>query len=163
MTPDDGATDQLRADAISDLEREISLLFRRSRRLSARLARTIHPGLDGPEYVLLGTIAQLDPDGAGLRAATLSERTRQHKSTLSRSLSELEQLGLVARVPDPDDARARLITLTDAGRSTMDQARAGRREHMLQRLHDWDAEDLVRLADLLGNFSRAIGVDPPEA
>lgn len=142
-----------------DLEREISLLFRRSRGLSTRMAEQIHPDLDAPGYALLLIILELDPDGEGVRAATLAERTHLHKSTLSRSLGYLEDLGLLERVRDPADARARLVTLTDRGRTAVQRSRQARSELMLRRLDQWDAEELSQLADLLGRFSRAVGLD----
>jgi DNA-binding MarR family transcriptional regulator len=148
-----------RAEAIRQLERELSLLFRRSRSLSTRMAGQIHPELDIPAYGLLLAMLDLDPDGAGVRAADLVERTKLHKSTLSRTIGDLERLGLVTRVRDPEDARARLVTLTDSGRTAVRESRSGRHEVMRQRLQHWDAEDLTVLADLLGRFSRALGDD----
>jgi DNA-binding MarR family transcriptional regulator len=44
----------------------------------------------------------------------------------SKHVAELERLGLVARQVSPVDRRARLITLTDAGRAAIRAARAAR-------------------------------------
>jgi DNA-binding MarR family transcriptional regulator len=153
-----GGTDR-RAAAMSDLEREISLLFRGARSLSERMAATIHPDLDAPGYGLLLTILDMDPEAEGVRAVDLAARTRLHKSTLSRSLADLEALGLLARVRDPHDARARLVTLTDRGRTAVAESRQGRREQMSVRLAEWDADDLLRLAELLGRLTRSLNVE----
>jgi DNA-binding MarR family transcriptional regulator len=156
---DQPQADDRRAAAMRDLEREISLLFRRSRGLSTRMAEQIHPDLDAPGYALLLVILELDPDGNGVRAAGLTERTHLHKSTLSRSLGYLEELGLLERVRDPADARARLVTLTGRGRVAVQRSREARSELMLQRLTRWDADELSQLADLLGRFSRSLSIE----
>ena len=141
---------------MADLEREISLFFRSARSLSERIASHIHPDLDSPGYALLATILELDPDGQGVRAVDVAIRTNLHKSTLSRSIADLERLGLIARVRDPQDARARLVTLTERGRTAVEKSRVGRRELMLSRLESWEPDDLAQLATLLRRFSRAL-------
>ena len=159
MTSDLPGPETERASAMADLEREISKFFRSARSLSDRIAARIHPDLDAPGYGLLATILDLDPDDRGVRAVDLANRTRLHKSTLSRSIADLERLGLIARVRDPHDARARLVTLTERGRSAVEQSRIGRSELMLNRLAEWDTEDLLQLATLLQRFSRALNPD----
>lgn len=144
---------------MADLEREISMFFRSARSLSDRIASRIHPDLDAPGYALLATILDLDPDGEGVRAVDVANRTKLHKSTLSRAIADLERLGLIARVRDPQDARARLVTLTERGRTAVEQSRVGRSDMMLRRLAEWDTADLTQLATLLQRFSRALSPD----
>lgn len=139
-----------------ELERELSLLFRGTRRLSEKLAARIHPELDAPGYGLLITILDCDPEHNGVRAVDLAARTRLHKSTLSRALGELERLGLLTRVRDPHDARARLVTLTQHGRDAVEESRTARRQEMLARLAEWDPADLSQLATLLGRLGSAL-------
>lgn len=161
--PVDVPVDQIERAAVEDrtaamtaLEREISMLFRSARSMSERIATHIHPDLDAPGYALLVTILELDADGQGVRAVDVANRTKLHKSTLSRSIADLERLGLVARVRDPQDARARLVTLTERGRTAVEKSRLGRSELMLDRLAGWDTNDLAQLATLLRRFSRAL-------
>lgn len=149
----------VRAEATTELERELSLLFRSTRHLSERMAARIHPDLDAPGYGLLVTILDADPDGAGVRAVDLASRIRLHKSTLSRSIGDLEHLGLVARVRDPQDARARLVRLTERGRAAVEDTRAARSQEILHRLDHWDAADLSQLAVLLGRLSSSLSAD----
>lgn len=156
----DAAGQDRRTEAMSELEVQISLLFRRARTLSERMAGQIHPDLDAPGYGLLVTILDLDPAGDGVRAVDLAGRTRLHKSTLSRTLADLESLGLVTRVRDPHDARARLVTLTERGRTAVADSRRGRRALMADRLSGWQADELLTLADLLGRLTRSLYIDP---
>ena len=45
------------------------------------------------------------------------------KSTLTRQIDALVRLGLAERRPDPQDARARLVALTDPGRGRLTESR----------------------------------------
>lgn len=53
----------------------------------------------------------------GSRLTDLAERAQVTKQTASLLVAALEQRGLVERVPDPSDGRARLIRFTPRGRS----------------------------------------------
>jgi DNA-binding MarR family transcriptional regulator len=57
---------------------------------------------------------RIGPDGS--RPGELAEAAQLSKQTLGSILDQLEQAGYVARVPDPTDGRARLVTITDLGR-----------------------------------------------
>jgi DNA-binding MarR family transcriptional regulator len=60
-------------------------------------------------------IAQRIADN-GSRLTELAERAQVTKQTASLLVAALEREGLVERVPDPADGRARLIRLSDRGR-----------------------------------------------
>jgi DNA-binding MarR family transcriptional regulator len=77
-------------------------------RLAARLA---DQGLSFPQWRVLLACARA---GAPLTIVELSDRTLVPHSTLSRQLTELERLGLVARGP-AEDGRAVSIRLTAEG------------------------------------------------
>jgi DNA-binding MarR family transcriptional regulator len=59
----------------------------------------------------------------GSRLTELAERAQVTKQTASLLVAALEREGLVERVPDPDDGRARLIRLSDRGREASQRAR----------------------------------------
>lgn len=59
----------------------------------------------------------------GSRLTELAEQAQVTKQTASLLVAALEAEGLVERVPDPADGRARLIRFTPKGRSAADQAR----------------------------------------
>jgi DNA-binding MarR family transcriptional regulator/GNAT superfamily N-acetyltransferase len=61
---------------------------------------------------------EIGPDGATV--LDLRRRLGLDSGYLSRLLRALERDGLVLAVPDPDDARRRLVRLTSAGRATWD-------------------------------------------
>ena len=61
-------------------------------------------------------------DPAGLRLTELAERAQVTKQTASLLVAALEAQGLVERVPDPADGRARLIRFTERGRAASQEA-----------------------------------------
>ncbi len=58
----------------------------------------------------------------GTRLTELADRAGVTKQTASLLVAALEREGLVERVPDPDDGRARLIRLSARGREAAQRA-----------------------------------------
>lgn len=48
----------------------------------------------------------------GSRITELAARTQLTKATVVRTVDELERLGYIERVPDPEDGRAKLVRMT---------------------------------------------------
>jgi DNA-binding MarR family transcriptional regulator len=132
------------------LEREIGLLLRRSRAISARLAGALHPDLDGAAYGLLALLQDAGP----LRASDLVARLGLDKSTVSRQVSTLVDLGLVDRAADPADGRAQVLTPSAEGSARLSGIRDARRARWEADMADWPAEDVATLAELLGRLNR---------
>ena len=55
------------------------------------------------------------PGPQGLRPSDLAAQLRMSKQALNYLLGELERLGYVERLPDPDDLRSRRISVTKRG------------------------------------------------
>lgn len=70
-------------------------------------------------------LAGLDPDGT--RLSVLADRALVAKQTATALVDKLEGAGYVERVVDPADGRARLVRLTERGRSAIPVARAEER------------------------------------
>ncbi len=73
-----------------------------------------HPGLTAAHF-------QLAPhmDLAGSRITDVAARAGISKQAVGQLIDELQALGYVTRIADPSDARARLVVLTDLGRTAM--------------------------------------------
>jgi DNA-binding MarR family transcriptional regulator len=88
-----------------------------------------------------------------LRMTDLAQQVMLSPSGLSRLVDRLQRDGLVAREPDPDDARGARTALTDAGQLKLDEARTTHnaviREHFI---HHLSPEDLRRLGDIWQKF-----------
>lgn len=141
-------------DDVADLERELSVLLRRARAYSGELARTVHPDLEAAAYGLLMHVV----DG-GARATDLAEYFGIDKSTVSRQVRLLEQLGLLRREPDPDDARVLRLVATPEGERRLTAARSARCRRVQERLKGWDPTDVGRLAGLLARYNRPASTD----
>ncbi|HEY9567458.1 MAG TPA: MarR family transcriptional regulator [Thalassobaculum sp.] len=59
----------------------------------------------------------------GVNQVTLADRLEIQPITLARLIDRLQEAGLVARRPDPDDRRAFLLYLTDAAQPLIEQMR----------------------------------------
>jgi DNA-binding MarR family transcriptional regulator len=76
----------------------------------ARLARH---GVTADQFVLLAALA----GGDAVTQRELARRTGSDPNTVRAMLMLLEDRRLVARAPHPTDGRARIVTLTPAGRA----------------------------------------------
>ncbi|MFC7304855.1 MarR family winged helix-turn-helix transcriptional regulator [Streptomyces monticola] len=127
------------------LERELTVFLRRARASSGEMARAVHPDLEPAAY---GLLVRLEEAGVQ-RATELAAYIGVGKATMSRQLRALEELGLVAREPDPMDGRASLLTLTEEGRARFRTVRDARREQYVRKLAGWDRREVAELARLL--------------
>lgn len=94
------------------------------------------------------------------RIGELAQADHSSQPTMTAQVKRLEQQGLLERTPDEDDARASLISLTDAGRAMLARARRARGAAIapaLAELSDADRAVLVRANELL----RGISAEPP--
>ncbi|QCU78749.1 MarR family transcriptional regulator [Citricoccus sp. SGAir0253] len=87
------------------------------------------------------------------RAKDIADWLGVGAAPMSRQLADLEAQGLVGRVPDPDDARAALTSLTDAGQEAVRELRA-RRVTVLQQALGGLADEEVR--DFTGSMERMV-------
>jgi DNA-binding MarR family transcriptional regulator len=74
-------------------------------------------GLDGIQPAQSAVLVPLV--AGGLHASDLADRFRVSRQAVAQAIAALERHGYVTRVPDPDDARARLIELTPRGREAL--------------------------------------------
>jgi DNA-binding MarR family transcriptional regulator len=139
---------------VADIEHQLSNLFRRSRSAQMQLARRVHPEMDAAGYALISQIDLGTTSGRpGVRASEVAQALGLDKSTVSRGLSQLESLGLIERVGDPDDGRARLLRLTETGATRFGAMRAQRQAEFRAILDRWDSADLADLARLLSRLN----------
>jgi DNA-binding MarR family transcriptional regulator len=119
--------------------------MRRVRANQGEMARQVHPDLESAAY---GLLVRLDENGRQ-RATDLAAYIGVGKATMSRQLRALEELGLIAREPDPADGRAWLVHLTEEGSSRVGRIREARRARYVSQLSHWDSGEVEELARLL--------------
>lgn len=71
----------------------------------------------------LTLIRNMDP--AGLRLTVLAERAGMTKQAMGELVDQCAEMGLVARIPDPTDGRARRIVFTARGRKLLETTMTG--------------------------------------
>ncbi len=78
-----------------------------------RLERGLPDGLKVSQFVVLNHLVRLGGEWSPVRLASAFQVT---KGAMTNTLQRLEVRGLVLIVADPSDGRAKLVTITDAGR-----------------------------------------------
>ncbi|MFS0853666.1 MarR family winged helix-turn-helix transcriptional regulator [Microbacterium sp. 179-I 3D4 NHS] len=134
--------------AITRVEQELGRLFARIRISWRDAAMTVHPDLQPLGYQVLTSIAT----GKATSAGAIIERLQTDKSAVSRQVRQLEQLGLVESIRDPDDRRARVLVATELAQEKVALARSRYEARLGERLSRWSADDLDLFADLLADL-----------
>lgn len=133
------------SDPITGLETELADMWQRGRARSRKYARAIHPKLDPALYPVLVILNR----NQAVRMSELISTLDIEKSTLTRQINAAERLGLVERIPDPDDARAKLVALTPEAKTKLSNIQNRQIDEWRARLATWKPEDIVTLTSLL--------------
>ena len=96
-------------------------------------------------------------DAGPLRLNDLAARIGTSAPTASRAVDALDELGLVARTPDPDDRRAVRIELTPAGGELVDERKARASAAFEPAVAALSAADREQLLNLLARLTDALG------
>src|SRR5882757_3289226 len=109
-----------RDEAVETIQRELTAFARRARATAARM----HPELSLVAFTILAHLEEQQ----GTRATDLAAHYLLDKSTVSRQVAALEQLGYIERRVDPADHRVQVLHLAAGGIDILTNARAARRE-----------------------------------
>jgi len=94
-------------------------------------------------------LLQLQEAGGKLRMNELSQRLLVNKSSLSRQCDRMEEAGLLAREPSPDDGRGWYAVITRDGRDVLRRSAPvhlrGVQQHFAQYLTETDVAALARI------------------
>lgn len=141
----DAATEAVHEQAVRGLEGAFGELMGEFRRYYAQAAESVSPGMLPGTFKVLSFIQR----AGSVTVSGIAERMVADKGQVSRGVTELEDLGLVARTPDPDDGRIKLITVTAEGERRLAQARAPYERRLSEVLAEWPIESIERLTTLL--------------
>jgi len=136
------AANQLGTDLV-----RVMKLFHAMRQHAPRL----HPAVDATAYPVLFTL-----ESGPKRVSTLAECVHSDVSTVSRQASMLAQHDLVEKLPDPDDRRAAMLSLTPAGKALIERLRTQRGEWFRSMLQDWSETEAEQFAAQLDRFAGAL-------
>ncbi len=114
---------------MSDLNPAL-LMFISARYAEARIHAAVRAaGYDDLSPAMGRIGAQIAEEGS--RVTELAERARITKQSASVLVEQLERAGYVSRIPDPEDARAKRVTMAARGREVQQVAR--REERAIER------------------------------
>lgn len=102
-------------------------------------------------------VNQLTYRGA-TRPSVLAEALGTGRANLTKIANRLQDIGLVVRVPAPDDERSVLLALTESGRDYGERISAQLRDDLDAVLAHWSAKDVDALRRVLARLRHdAIG------
>ncbi|HET6967581.1 MAG TPA: MarR family winged helix-turn-helix transcriptional regulator [Ornithinibacter sp.] len=127
------------------------LMFVAQRAIEQRVLAAVHAaGFDDTTVAQGRVFARIGEDGT--RLTDLAEMAQVTKQTAAFLVQRLELSGYVERVPDPTDARARLVRISPRGREAL--AVAAREERAIY--GEWaehlGARDMQRLTEIMGRL-----------
>jgi DNA-binding MarR family transcriptional regulator len=135
-------------DAPSDVPARLALV-------TGRLNRRLRAAGGGLSHGLLSALATVSKHGP-LRLAELAQIEQVSPPSTTRLVAELEAKGLVTRAADPDDGRAILISVTEAGDSTVLVARSARAAAMAELLEHLDPAEVAAITAALPALEKTI-------
>ncbi|MEZ3160567.1 MarR family transcriptional regulator [Microbacterium sp. BWT-B31] len=146
-----------RTEAVRALEAEFGELTGRLQRLLADNAARVSPGMLPAAYKVFTTIVHHE----SVTQSALAELLIADKGQISRTVRELEHLGLIARTPDPRDGRSSRLAPTSFGLERLAAARAPRENPLVESLGRWPIDDVRYLTRLLHALSTGTLPQPP--
>jgi DNA-binding MarR family transcriptional regulator len=144
------SNDESELDLLAVLPRltQLGTVLNRSQ-LVERAMERVGIALDRPAMSVL-VVLQLA--GQPMRVGEIAKRMQVVGPHVTRQLHELERRGLVHRVTDPDDQRARLIELTPAGAAAAGRYLQTMLGWFTGALVSWSEQDRQAFGHLLGRF-----------
>jgi DNA-binding MarR family transcriptional regulator len=106
----------------------------------ARLVTRHLADREGLTFAAITYLRRLDRSGP-TRLTTLAAEEGVSQPTMSQMVARLERQGLVARVEDPQDRRASLVAISDAGRTLMASGIRDRHDRLVSLLATLSPED----------------------
>lgn len=143
-------------DTAGEISAALFRLFRFGGRMKAELAAARPAGHDLPTLACLHRLAEDGP----LRATALAERMHMDPAQVSRAVSTLVRERAVIRQADPDDGRATLLVVTDAGHNAAAEFGRARADYIHAVVDTWPAPDaeafLVGLTRFVDDLERLL-------
>lgn len=115
------------------------------------LSRIAAEQLTTPGFGPLVTLHRSGP----MRVSELAARLHVDLSVASRQVAALQAAQLVERSPDPDDRRAHLLHVTEAGRAALADVHHHLTAALADALTDWSDEDLLAAARSLQRLNES--------
>lgn len=137
------------------VEREqVAILQDVSLRLTRRLRKHSDTNLTLSQMSALSTLQRNGP----LRIGDLARREQISKSSATKLVARLEQIGYLDRQTDPSDGRSFNIDITDVGHAYLAAASDRANEYLARQVEALSEEDRVVLLSALPVLTRLIAI-----
>lgn len=150
--PDNNETGHVIAEALGTLLRRDTRTH-----LYRQLTEGMGTSIDAVTYPVLSGLARIGPRSA----ADLADQIGLDRSGVTRRASRLEDAGLVRREPDPNDRRATLLVLTEAGHTSVATMRDRLAQSIETSLATWPPAEAQAFARSLHRFVTEGPFTPP--
>lgn len=131
------------------LGEQLNALISASHALNVRTAALFDPQLQPAAFLIVRWLLSYGPAAATL----LAESTAMDRSSVSRLVSQLKQLGYVKSETHPEDRRGILISLTETGREKALNAIKIKEEEFYKHISKLDNSELETFINLLQCFN----------
>ncbi|MEK3766987.1 MarR family transcriptional regulator [Paenibacillus sp. FSL R5-0887] len=128
---------------------QISALISASHALNVRTAAAFDSSIQPAAFHIVRWLYSYGPTSASV----LAESTAMDRSSVSRLIKQLENLGYVRREDSPNDRRAILLTLTELGRQKTFDALQDKEFIFYERIAQWDNQQLETFIQMLQEFN----------
>jgi DNA-binding MarR family transcriptional regulator len=105
-------------------------------------------GLSNSDFAVLANLRRAGEPHVLSQSALMNE-LRLTSGTISVRIDRLERIGLVRRLPDPEDGRGVLVEMTDAGAAKFNEVAPRHLANEARLLSALDPAELARLSELL--------------
>ncbi|MCW2752304.1 MAG: MarR family transcriptional regulator [Aeromicrobium sp.] len=152
VTPPFGLREAIR-DCLPDVDQDVAVLhlslLHLGRIVESSIQTLLVPeGLEISEHSVLSALWFAGPPHT-MSPTQLSQVILQTTSGMSKTLRRVESLGLIERVADPADGRARLVVLTTKGRDLAER-------HLRQLVDQWGAGLQGAASAEVSNITKAV-------
>lgn len=146
-----GVDDLVMGALIDDVEQQFAMMFVNARNSIRARAAAIDPELPPLGFKVLTVLSRSGPRQQGC----LAEDMEVDKAMMSRTIKQLELLGLVVRSIDPRDGRALLVAMTDEARVRFNANLADARRVLHDKLAEWEPGEVRRFTGLLAKLNES--------
>lgn len=136
------------------------IMFAATDRFVREKLRIVHEGGFSISEAQVALFKNLDREGT--RLTLLAARANLTKPSMVELIDRAEALGFVARRPDPNDGRAKIVTFTTPGLLALERLRKGVMEAERRMAASIGRSFLVSLKHGLIDYSHAVGAGPRE-
>ena len=131
------------------LGEQLNVILSASHALNVRAAARFDSSLQPAAFLIVRWLFSFGPASA----TTLSESTAMDRSSVSRLVNQLKNLGYVKSEQSPSDRRGVLLSLTELGQQRAMAALEEKESAFYERISQWNDSKLENFIELLMDFN----------